>query len=265
MEQNEVAIQAQQQTGVSIYSDANTFEHAQRMCKMLVSSTLVPKEYQNNLPNALIAYEMSVRTGMSVFMVMQNLDVIQGRPSWNSKYVIAALNSCGRFSPLQFEYKDLGPKTVQYFTTSWHGQQKQRVANTIQINDRSCVAIARDATGKEIRGPVVTLEMAVREGWYTKTDSKWPTMPDVMLSYRSAKFFGNLYAPDVLMGMMSSDEIVDIGPSGLTPAQGTVTPTSSPVQVLNEKLNAGSEQAQNTTSQPVEEAQVVQHNDEDLV
>lgn len=259
--ENNSQLAVSQQQGVSIYSDLNSFENAQRICKMLSTSTLVPKEYQNNLPNTMIAYEMSVRTGMSVFMVMQNLDIIQGRPSWASKYVIAALNSCGRFSPLQFEYKDLGEKTVNYIKTEGYGQNRTKKAESIKVHDQSCRAYARNVHGDVIYGPTVTIEMAVKEGWYTKSDSKWPNMPEVMLSYRSAKFFGNLYAPDVLMGMLSSDEVEDI--TDLNQPKESIPQQSAPVQILNEKLKR-------TESTP--EAQVVhetneqaQEQDEDLV
>ena len=45
------------------------------------------------------------------------------------------------------------------------------------------------------------MEMAVKEGWYGKNGSKWQTMPELMLRYRSASFFGKLYAPELLMGL----------------------------------------------------------------
>ncbi len=262
MNTHEVALQAQTTNAVSIYSDTTSFENAQRICKMLASSTLVPKEYQNNLPNTMIAYEMSVRTGMSVFMVMQNLDIIQGRPSWNSKYVIAALNSCGRFAPLQFEYQDLGDKTVEYNATVWNEKQKSKQATSIKIHNRSCMAVSRNINGDVIRGPLVTIEMAVKEGWYTKSDSKWPTMPEVMLTYRAAKFFGNIYAPDVLMGMYSSDEVTDIGHPPLNPAQPSPTNFSGPIQVLNDKIV---NQNQNTHDAHVIEEEPLSDNDEELV
>lgn len=263
MEQNQVAISQQQ--GVSIYADLNSFENAQRICKMLCTSTLVPKEYQNNLPNTMIAYEMSVRTGMSVFMVMQNLDIIQGRPSWASKYVIAALNSCGRFSPLQFEYKDLGEKTVNYIKTEGYGQNRTKKAESIIVRDQSCRAYARNVHGEVIYGPTVTIEMAVKEGWYTKQDSKWPNMPEVMLSYRSAKFFGNLYAPDVLMGMLSSDEVEDI--TDLNHQKESITQTSAPIQILNEKVKdpAATPEAVVVGAQPRVSSEANPNDDEELV
>lgn len=51
--------------------------------------------------------------------------------------------------------------------------------------------------------------MVKAEGWLDKSGSKWKTMPDQMFQYRSASFFGRIYAPDVLNGMHSVEEIKD--------------------------------------------------------
>ncbi len=52
--------------------------------------------------------------------------------------------------------------------------------------------------------------MAEAEGWSKKSGSKWKTMPELMLSYRAATFFGRMYCPDLLMGMQTQDELQDI-------------------------------------------------------
>ena len=111
---------------------------------------------------------------------------------------------------MRFKYKELGLKKVVWTEVVWSQGQKKQVKRELEINDVLCVAVAKDSEGNEGEGPEVTIEMAVREGWWTKSGSKWPTMTKLMLSYRSAKFFGNLYAPDVLMGMHSADEVADI-------------------------------------------------------
>jgi hypothetical protein len=69
--------------------------------------------------------------------------------------------------------------------------------------------------------------MAKAEGWLTKTGSKWITMPELMLKYRAAAFFGRLYAPEVLMGMQTSEEVIDITP---------IQPAS--VDAINSKIAA---------------------------
>lgn len=163
-------------------NNTEKFELVQRQAKALSLSTMIPKDYQNNIPNTLVALEMAQRLGASPLMVMQNLHIIHGRPSWSSTFIIAALNSCGRFSALRFE-----------------------------MEADKCRAVATEhSTGHDLQGPWVTMEMAKSEGWLTKPGSKWKTMPELMLRYRAAAFFGRLYAPEIMMGMHTEFEVQDM-------------------------------------------------------
>jgi hypothetical protein len=176
-------------------ADVKQFDLQQRKAMLLSKSTLVPKDYINNVANCAIAFEMAQRLNSNVLMVMQNLYVIHGRPSWSSQWIIAAINSCGKYTSLKFDVVDLGEKEV----------------NKIKIHDFSCVAYATEReTGDKLESAKVTVEMAVREGWYAKTGSKWQTMPEIMLRYRAASFFGKIYAPELLMGLQSVEENQDI-------------------------------------------------------
>lgn len=94
---------------------------AMQMAKALASSTIVPATFQKNDANCLIAIEQAQRLRVSPLMVMQNLYVIQGRPSWSSKFLIAAINNSGKFDmELQFEEtrdKDGKPYSCLAWTT----------------------------------------------------------------------------------------------------------------------------------------------------
>lgn len=161
----------------------SSFETAQRQAKALSASDLVPAQYKGNVANTLVALEIANRIGASPLMVMQNLHIIHGRPSWSSTFVIAAINGSGKFTALRF-VGDL---------------------------NKGIKAVATEkATGEPIEGPVVTMEMAKAEGWLNKAGSKWQTMPELMMRYRAAAFFGRLYAPEITMGMHSAEEVIDI-------------------------------------------------------
>lgn len=217
------------------FGSLQSFELMQRAAKMLAYSTLVPAAYRVHkeikefgrvtgfeenpaaLPNCVVALNMAQRMGADPLMVMQNLYIVEGRPSWSSQFIIAAINSCGRYSPLRFEMSVLGePRDVEYTATEWvkvPGQKDQRreVQKKIRITPRTCVAWAVElATGDRLESPVVSMDMAVAEGWIQKNGSKWQTMPEVMLRYRSAAFFGKLYAPELLMGLQTAEEAQDI-------------------------------------------------------
>ena len=211
------------------FGSLQSFELMQRAAKLLSSSTLVPAAYRSYdekkkvenpsaLSNCVVALNMSQRMGADPLMVMQNLYIVEGRPSWSSQWIIAAINGCGRFSPLRFDLKDLGPKEVEYETIKWVDGQKSYSKNKTTVQNFECTAWAIEReTGARIDSPKVSIEMAVREGWYGKNGSKWQTMPEVMLRYRTASFFGKIYAPELLMGIQSVEEahdVIDMNPDG---------------------------------------------------
>lgn len=225
--------------------DLQAFENAQRIGNMLSQSTLVPEQYRatiavktgkkdengnpiyeyhnnpNGLSNCIIALNMANRIGADPLMVMQNLYLIEGRPAWSSQFILASLNSCGRFSALRFDIEDLGDLEVEYTEYEWtktiDGKSKKKPVNKkITIRNLTCVAWATEReTGERIESSKISVEMAVKEGWYQKNGSKWQTMPEQMLRYRSASFFGRVYAPEILMGLRSveeENEIIDVTP-----------------------------------------------------
>ncbi|WP_321336509.1 hypothetical protein [Breoghania sp.] len=198
---------------ISVFANPESFEVGQRMCKALCNSDLVPTSYRGEgaMGNALIALDMANRMNIPPIMVMQNLDIIEGRPSWKSQFILGALNSCGMFSPVRFRIEDRGEQEAE--KVEWAGPRgnRSKTIKKTKIREKTCVAYAIEkATGETLEGPEVSISMAVAEGWYFRPGSKWQTMPDLMLRYRSAAFFGRLYAPHILNGMPSTDEAIDV-------------------------------------------------------
>lgn len=206
------------------------FEALQRAANLLAASSIVPETYRrwqvdkdgnrsenpNGLANCVVALNMSARMGADPILIMQNLHVIEGRPSWSSLFVIASINQCGRFSPLRFDLSQAGNETdVEYSYVEWSGpkgnRQKSEKKGKIKVRPQTCRAWAIEKeTGQRLEGPEVSIQMAIDEGWIQKNGSKWRTMPEVMLRYRAASFFGKLYAPELLMGLQSREEMEDI-------------------------------------------------------
>jgi hypothetical protein len=120
---------------------------------------------------------------------MQNTYVVGGKLAMEGKLAIALINRRGPFAgPLQWE-------------EGGEGQEKYAVAYA-----------THEETGEVLRSIPITMKMADAEKW-TK-NNKWTSMPDQMLRYRSAAFFGRAYCPDILMGMLTKDEADDLVASG---------------------------------------------------
>jgi len=164
------------------------FETRQRQAVALSQSDIIPEAYKGKISNCLLAIEMAERMNLPALQVIQNLDIIYGKPSFSSKFLIGAVNSCGKFSPLRFEMSG------QENTDEW-----------------GCRAYATDLfSGEVVHGPKITLGIARAEGWVQKKGSKWQTMPELMLHYRAGTLFSRLYAPEISLGMQTTDEIIDI-------------------------------------------------------
>lgn len=173
---------------LGVFASPETFDMASRMAKALASASIVPKDYQNNAGNCMIAIDTAARMQISPMMVMQNLYVVNGRPAWSSQWIIAAINASKKYScDLQFEY-----------------------GNRAEDGGLSCKAWAMDRSGNRVEGPTITMNMAKSEGWATKNGSKWQTMPEVMISYRAASFFGRRNCPEITLGIYAEEEAASI-------------------------------------------------------
>ncbi len=237
---NEIAIK--QNTGMGIF-DPDVFDKSLKVAEQLAKSSIVPVAYVGNPSNCLVALEIANRTGVSALAVMQNLNVIQGKPGWSSQYIIGALNSTGKFSPLRFKIEtELQKREIEYNEYVWNDAAKKKVpvAKKATILNRTCVAYATEKeTGEVIEGPRVSLEMAYKEGWATKENSKWMTMEDLMLRYRAAAFFGRLYAPEILIGLSTAEELHDTAERDITPqSQIPSNPETSRVDSVKSALSA---------------------------
>lgn len=184
-------VKSENQNNMLVFGSQENFEQAMRMAKCLSQSSIVPAIYQDKekgLSNCIIALEMANRIKMSPLMVMQNLYVVYGNVGWSSKFLIAAWNTCGRYSTIKYEYE-----------------------GNRGTDDWGCRAISTDKeTGEVLKSALVSIKMAKVEGWFDKKGSKWQTMPELMLQYRAAAFLVRAYAPEISMGMQTKEEIEDV-------------------------------------------------------
>lgn len=188
--------------------EEKVFELAQRKAAIYAKSSLVPKEYQNNIGNVLIAENMARRMGADTLMVMQNLYVVHGKPGWSAQFLIASFNSNGRFSAIKYRFKG------EEGTPEW-----------------ACQAYCTElSTGEEIAGTTVSYAMALSEGWVNKTGSKWKTMPEQMFRYRAATFMIRSTAPEIGMGLLTKEELEDM------PADRSNAPATPGIAGVKDRL-----------------------------
>ncbi len=169
----------------TMWNDAGLMNKAWRTAAMLCKSQLVPVDYQGKPENCLIAIDIANRIGMSPLTVMQNLYIVKGRPAWSGQFCVAAINGCGKFTPIDYVF--------------------------VEDGGGGCyVKCTRKADGVTCTSVTITMQMAKDEGWIDKNGSKWLTMPEQMMKYRAAAFFARTYCPEILLGIQTIDEVNDV-------------------------------------------------------
>lgn len=181
------AIATAQPYSPTMWNDSKLLAQAYKAAKFLASSDIVPEQtYKDKPQNCLIALDLANRMNIPPLLVMQNLYIVKGKPAWSGSFCVAAINGCGRFSPLDFVFteEDGGGCYCQ----------------AVRLSD-----------GKLLTSTIITMQMAKNEGWLDKAGSKWKTMPQQMLQYRAASFFARVHCPDVLFGIHTAEELKDVG------------------------------------------------------
>lgn len=173
-------------SGGGIFNSSDSFKLAHQMAKAMSQSTIVPPVFQKSEANCMLAISQAQRLGTDPFVVVNNMFPIQGKITWKSEFIIAMINASGKFdTELQFEEeeKDGKPYACTCFTFK---------------------------DGRKITGIKVTMDMANAEGWTTKNGTKWKNMPQLMLRYRAATFFGRFNAPEITSGLYTIEEGEDV-------------------------------------------------------
>ena len=180
-----------------------SFRESYKLASVFAKSSLVPQQYQGKTEDCAIAVDMAERMGVTPLMVMQNLYVVKGKPSWSGQ-------ACMSF--IKAKYGDAEPVYTG-----------QRGTDT-----RGCFVRVTKPDGEVIEGAEVTIGMAKAEGWMN--NSKWKNMPELMLAYRAAAFFARVYCPEILMGVQVEGEVED---SERPQPQKAPDPFSTNVEEIN--------------------------------
>lgn len=169
----------------------------QRMAAAFCKSELVPEAMRDNVANCTVALLLAEQMGENPLMVTQNIFFIHGRAGWITQYMVARANNSGKFlGPLRWRSSDKGDDNPA----------------------ETCFAKLASYPTDDPVEVEIDLKTAIDSGWTTyKKDGKtlthprWATMAmqRQMLRWRSAAWLIRLYAPEVMFGLPTADELED--------------------------------------------------------
>lgn len=187
MTENGIVVSQPQFGGLNMFANQDSFNTGYKMAQILSASTIVPDTFKGNIGNVMIAIDLAQRIHTNPLMIMQNISVIYGMPSFSAKFLIACINASGLFAtPLRYEFV---------------GEQGK--------DDWGCYAYAIDKQGEVLKGSTVTIHQAKVKGWYDKKGSNWQADPEQMLRYRAATRFQNAYCPEITCGLAVKEDLED--------------------------------------------------------
>lgn len=183
--------------------DTARFEHMQRIASVMAATSLVPESLravkrdkhwepltrEQIFANCFLVVNQATRWGMDPFAVAQCCSVVHGKLTFEGKLVAAVLDA------------KLGVR----LSYTWDGE-----------GDRMSIVVSGtlpDGTIETVDGNVAT--------WRTSgAGSPWaPGNYRRMLAYRGAREWARLYAPAVMLGVYSDDEMAQMASPARQPAQ----------------------------------------------
>lgn len=167
-------------------------------------SGMVPQHFQGKPEACLVALMYAEQLGEHPMVMFQEVAIIKGKPSTSAKFSISRANKSGLIS---------GPITWE---TTGSGES---------------LVVTAGATMKETGERIdvsVSLAEAKADGW--TSNSKYRTMPEQMLRWRSATRLINLFMPEVLLGLAVKEEMETVKVKD--------APATNVVAELNEQITA---------------------------
>lgn len=188
--------------------DTARFEHMQRIARVMASTNLIPEtlcmegkgDQKELLPletvtaNCFLVVNQAVRWNMDPFAVAQCVSVVHGKLCYEGKLIAAVLEAKIGVR-LRYEWSGVGE------------QMRVKVSGKLP-----------DGVTEEIEGSVID--------WRTiGNNSPWkPAMYRKMLAYRGAREWCRLYAPGLMLGVYSDDELENITEDARSLRAQDVTP-----------------------------------------
>lgn len=193
----------------------DNYEKLLAVAETFSNSALVPKQYQGRPGDVLVALQFGNEIGLNTLQSLQNIAVINGRPSLWGDAALALVRGSGKCEDFYEEFEGSG-------------------------KEFKAIAVAK-RDGREHRREF-SYEDANRAGYLKKT-GPWTTHPKRMMQMRARAFLLRDVFPDVLAGVALGEEQQDLEPIDVTPKnQNAFKAALSEIPSTSPTVNPSAEQ-----------------------
>lgn len=181
---------------VNFSMEPQTLEEAMKYAEIIAKSDLVPKDYKGNPGNVLIAIQWGREVGLKPLQALQNIAVVNGRPSLYGDAPLALVKNSGLLEDFR---EDFDEATQTAICSARRKGQPTAISYSFGLDD------------------------AKKAGLWGKQGS-WQQYPKRMLKMRARGFVLRDGFPDVLKGIAIGEEQEDV-----VPENGEALPAPPPL------------------------------------
>jgi len=176
-------VKDKQANGSGFALQPKNMAEAMEVAQMLASSALVPKDYKNKPGDTLVAMMMGTEIGLNAIQSLQNIAVINGRPSIWGDAMLALVQKSAVYGSIK-ESVDTSTMTA------------------------TCIVTRK---GSEPHTVTYSQQDAAQAGLWDK-QGPWKQHPKRMLQMRARGFALRDQFSDVLLGLIAAEEAIDMPP-----------------------------------------------------
>lgn len=194
----------------ALLMDAGSMDRLERIADLMASGkTTIPQHLRGSKGDCFAITLQSMQWGMNPFAVAQKTHLVNGTLGYEAQLVAAVINSSGAVKD-RFHFEWFGPweKVVGKFTVKRSEKGEYRTPGWTMTDEEGC-GIRVWATLKGESEPR-TLELLLAQA-RVRNSTLWADDPKQQLAYLAQKRWSRLYAPDVILGVYTPDEMVEPG------------------------------------------------------
>lgn len=201
----------------SLILDPRSFEQLQKAATIMASGKSTIPDHLRNPGDCLAIIMQSLQWHMNPYSVAQKTFLVQGKLGYEAQLVAAVINSSGMISE-RFRFDFFGPweKVIGKFDIRKGDKGEYRVPGWSLKDEEGCgVTVSATLRGEsEPRRLDVLLAQA-----RTRNSTLWADDPKQQLAYLAQKKWARLYAPDVILGVYTVDELEPAEEREINPRQ----------------------------------------------
>lgn len=210
----------------ALLMDNNSLERLERIADLMASGkTTIPQHLRGSRGDCFAVVLQSMQWGMNPIAVAQKTHLVNGTLGYEGQLVAAVVNTSKAVKD-RFHFEWYGPweKVIGKFTIKRGEKGEYRVPGWGMSDEEGCGIRVWATLKGEAEPRVLDLLLAQAR---VRNSTQWADDPKQQLAYLAQKKWARLYAPDVILGVYTPDELAEPGEKFMGMAED-LTPPAAP-------------------------------------